>query len=530
MTRRFTIDHGSASICASLIAVVGGRWRLLAAAAVPAGADVEALLAHLVGQVVRADARLGGELLGGEGPDGWRRWERLEVRTLPARRIAIVAPTERRLALLEDAVARSGWTIMARVAPDRTDALEATALLGDRRLDAVALGAGEPLAADERAVLPDLAALVAAVAGRREGLRCILAGGASDEVTRFPADRVVLGPAPETAADSAEQLAALLVAIGGDEAGSRAAFGRGVGSLAEVLDRRVEAVEVGHTGGAWYRAEPPRLDGFALAEAALVPHGAPEDDAPLDAILAWSPSRADRATQRDRLRDLRIAPWREAAGEGAVLRMTAVRAALARLEAARRRFSGVAAASLSAPDLLVASGGAFAVAPAPVVALALADTIRRPGMTQLALDHARLLAPLGSVEDEGERRRLLFDLADDLLAPLGSVLVVQGVRPGRDPGRLRVTSEGASAEQPLTPGTVGLVDLPPGAPAVVELALREGASAGARGRRIAFETVGGLGGLLLDTRDVPLRLPERAERRREQLEAWQRAFWQEGEA
>ena len=42
-----------------------------------------------------------------------------------------------------------------------------------------------------------------------------------------------------------------------------------------------------------------------------------------------------------------------------------------------------------------------------------------------------------------------------------------------------------------------------------------------RGRHFAVDVSGGLAGLLIDLRDVPLRLPERAERRRELLGAWQ---------
>jgi hypothetical protein len=36
---------------------------------------------------------------------------------------------------------------------------------------------------------------------------------------------------------------------------------------------------------------------------------------------------------------------------------------------------------------------------------------------------------------------------------------------------------------------------------------------------------GGLGGLLVDLRDVPLRLPDRLDRRRELLDAWQESLW-----
>jgi hypothetical protein len=69
------------------------------------------------------------------------------------------------------------------------------------------------------------------------------------------------------------------------------------------------------------------------------------------------------------------------------------------------------------PDLLVVAGGAWAVAPGAAVGLAVADTVRRPGASQLALDHARLLGPLGTVADDGLRLAMIADLADDMLAP-----------------------------------------------------------------------------------------------------------------
>ena len=46
---------------------------------------------------------------------------------------------------------------------------------------------------------------------------------------------------------------------------------------------------------------------------------------------------------------------------------------------------------------------------------------------------------------------------------------------------------------------------------------------GGRGRHFAIDVTGGLGGLLVDLRDVPLRLPDRADLRIELLEAWQAA-------
>ena len=60
-----------------------------------------------------------------------------------------------------------------------------------------------------------------------------------------------------------------------------------------------------------------------------------------------------------------------------------------------------------------------------------------------------------------------------------------------------------------------------------ELEFRDGVVLGGRGRRFALEVGGGLGGLLVDLRDVPLQLPESPDRRREALAGWQQAAWPE---
>jgi hypothetical protein len=200
--------------------------------------------------------------------------------------------------------------------------------------------------------------------------------------------------------------------------------------------------------------------------------------------------------------------------------MAAARAALGRLMASTAHLEAP-----EAPDLVVASGGAWATAPGPAVMLALADVVRRPAASQYAYDHARLLGPIGMIDDEDDRRRMLADLADDLLEPLGSVIVVAGVHGARSVGRLAVRAGAGSTELELVPGGLQLVDLPPGQVATAELSFRDPVVIGARGRRFAVEVGGGLGGLLVDLRDVPLRLPERSERRRELLAAWQAALW-----
>jgi hypothetical protein len=254
-----------------------------------------------------------------------------------------------------------------------------------------------------------------------------------------------------------------------------------------------------------------------VAEAGLVPEVI--DDQVVDGVLGWSTLPIDRHRIRDRLAELKLAPWAEMHGDGAPLRLAAARAALARLVAR------TADLDRPVPDLVVAAGGVWSIAPGAAVGLALADVMRRPGACQLALDHARLLGPLGTIPDDAARRTLVADLLDDLLAPLGSVVIPAGLRAGRSAGSLEVHALAGTTELELVPGGLELVDLPPGESATAEFRFRDTVVLGSRGRRFVVDVGGGLGGLLVDLRDVPLHLPDRPERRRELLDAWQRALW-----
>lgn len=513
-------DLGTATTAVSLVGNVDGRWRLLGGLALPAAIDRDAILRLLTGRIAEADPALGARL----GPTS--DLPRLTARTAAPPVLAVVAATRRSLGPLAAAGERAGWRVRAASA-DASGPLALTALLLRRDVAAVLAGAGDPAGADERSALPDLGALVAAAVGRRPNVPMVLAGAMADQAARFEdADRpgaLLLAPAAWRGEPPGSALAALLGELRARPDDGRRAIVRAIGSLARVLDRTVEVVEVGADGGLRAVARPvvgrpPEVRAAVVADAALVP---PEiEDDLVDAVLAWSTVASDRQRLRDQLRDLRASPWSEAHGEGALLRAAAARAALGRLVAATPELS-----ALPAPDLLVAAGGAWTVAPGPAVALALADIVRRPGACALALDGARLLGPLGTIDDDGERDRVVADLADDLLTPLGTVVTPAISRGGRTAGTLTVRTDDGETALELVPGGIELVDLPPGARARAEFAFREMVVLGTRGRRFAVDVGGGLGGLLVDLRGVPLHLPERPERRRELLDAWQRALW-----
>jgi hypothetical protein len=247
------------------------------------------------------------------------------------------------------------------------------------------------------------------------------------------------------------------------------------------------------------------------------------DDAHLDRILAWSTLGLDRHRFRDRVLELRAWPWTGASGDGVRLRLSAARAAMSRLVQLTPDLDAAAA-----PDLVVLAGGAFAAAAPGAILLAVADVVRRPAAFQVAWDHARLLGPLGTIEDPAERDRLVADLAGDLLVPLGSVIMPAGLPTGRRPGTVVVAGPQGRTELDLVPGELQRLDLPAGGHASVLIDGRNALQLGSRGRRFAVEVAGGLGGLLVDLRDVPLRLPDRRDARREILLRWQEAAWPGG--
>lgn len=517
---RLALDLGAATSSVALIGPLDERRRLLGSVVTPSGVDEEVLVA-LVGERVRAADPALADRLGLDGTTVGTA-PRLVARSAPPPLLAVLATTALERAALERVADVAGWrTNGASLDQDGPIGLTRVAL--EAGVAAVA-AAGEPATSrEETAALVELAAVVAGIATRPAGPPVILVGElARDDLTRLAVtdDGPVYAPGLETGSPAGSDLTRLLDRLDPTRPTPRRAALAAVLDLAVVLDRRIELVDIGHGGGLRAVVGPAGLE----ASAAVVPSAglapAELDDDGVDAVLAWSTVALDRHRMRDRLRELRDNPWVEAHGDGARLRLAAVRAAATRLVRVTPWLD-----ALPGPDLVLVAGGAWAAAPGPAIALAIADVIRRPGASQLAYDHARLLGPLGSEPDPVERRALVGELADDLLAPLGSVIVPQGFRAGRSAGRLTVRGSAGETELELVPGGLQLVDLPPGEVATAELRFRDPVGLGARGRRLSVEVGGGLGGLLVDLRDVPLRLPDRSERRRAMLAAWQDAFW-----
>jgi hypothetical protein len=527
------IDAGSATTSVSLLGKPGTRWRLLGSISAPAGTDPDVLAEILATRLVAADLALADHV--GVTPPSVADLPRLEATSRPPETLAVLGASRRAVGLLEAVAARTPWRVRA-ASPESHDPREMTELALRPDVSAVLVGAGDPPGPDERGWLDDLAGLVGAVARRRPELRVVLAGPVAARsgwaegfggTIESAGERVSQAPALGLRSGPDEPLREILERLLPDATDTRHTAVRSVLSLADALDRRVELLEVGLDGGLRAIATPGIADqgpvavAVRTAQAALVPFDV--NDAAVDAVLAWTTGSLDRHRMGDRLLDLRAQPWADASGDGARLRLAAARAALSRLVA-----SSPDIGALASPDLTIVAGGAFAVAPARAVALAIADTVRRPGATQLAIDHARLLGPIGAIDDPDERRELLADLADDLLAPVGSLLVVGSVPASRRnaarAGRLTLDGD-RHGRHDLAAGEVSFIELAPGDRALATLEFRDAVRVGHRARRVAVPVSGGVAGLAVDLRDVPLRLPERRDRRRAALAAWGELAW-----
>ena len=520
-----TIDRGTATNAVALVARVAGTWRLLGSTSAATSVAPAALVERLRRRLAEAEPELAGQLdlaQPGAGAD----LPRVACSTSRPPEIAVLTATRRIAEPLAAIAATAGGRVRTLVL-DGAEILPVVTALADPRVTTVVAATSDPPGADERTLIPDLAAVIATATDRRPDLVTVLAGGLATPGSRLEAllgeraSSMVLGPSPLV--DGGAPLHALLDSLRGGTDDGRRALAAATGTLAEVLRRRVELVEIGQAGAtravaSWRADAVSRARWGSVPAAALLPPSF--TDAHLDAVAGWLTTPVDRLRVRDRLRELALVPWGDATGDGALLRLAAARAALARLVAATP--------SLDAgpgPDVLVAAGGAWAVAPAPAVALALADVVRRPGVRAQGWDHARLLAPLGTIEDDDERRSVMADLRDELLVPLGSVVMPGGLRAGRVAGSLSVGRPEGPVDLELAPGGIERVDLSPGERAVVELRFRDTVDLGVRVRHVAVEVAGGLGGLLVDLRDIPLRLPDRPEPRRERLATWQSAAW-----
>jgi hypothetical protein len=527
------IDVGSAWTKASVIARSRGRWRIAANAAQPTSWDIAEMWRALAQRLATgADRRLHDRLeaLIADAP-------RIECHT-PRRpaRLAIAAVSRDISGLAARRVAESAGWVVAEVATMDDDRSLAgrLAALQSAGVDGWLLAGGFDDARSEQAI--EMAALV--VAARGGGPTPVIWAGSSqlaDDVTGLfepGAVSVVANPRPRPEQPAPgplrRHLEALLQEIvepGGSIHLAPISFRRAITALARASSLRILGVDVGARYANWVLSEP---DGSAesrifasggLSSPSLTGPGGPAR------LTRGIPHAIDELAVADALQNLRARPGTlpQTEDELAVTHGS-VRALLGQM-AADEGGGGV--------DLVIGSGRTLSSTPNPgQAAQLLLDGLRPLGVTQLAIDPAGALSPLGSLDDV-EIGEGIATVRDDLIVPLGAAVVCRGGRSGQVAMRVSVHRTGWPVIGPIEvrSGSVQIVPLGRGQSAELEIELENDASLGtARRTRHARSAVqGGSVGLILDARDVPMVVPRRSDDRRSVLAAWRDVFGREAQ-
>jgi hypothetical protein len=526
------VDAGSAWTKAAVVGRARGRWRIVAHGAQPTAwgeAELRASIAARLGNA--ADRRLGERL-----PELLAAAPRIACHT-PRRagRIGLAAVSaELSGSAARHAAESAGWLVVEEATADDGRSLgERLAALQAADVDAWLLTGGFEDGRADQAL--EMAGLVAAARGA-SGAPVVWAGSTSlgDEVSLLFEEGAVsrvANPRPSAGREDAtplrhalEEMLQRIVEPAGVRQLSPVSFRRAVAELARSTLRRVVGVDLGARYLTWVTADESGAaesrvfaDG-GLAAASLVASGVP------GRLARLLPMAIDELAVADAIGNLHARPGTLPQSDDELAIMHAgVRHLLARSQADEGPPSGI--------DLLIGSGRTIAAAPRPAqAAQLLLDGVRPVGVTQLAIDAAGALGPLGALDD-AEIGEGLGALRDDVLVPLGAAVVSRGGRPGQLAMRVTIHRAGWPSVGPieLRSGQVQLFPLGRGHGAELEIELEPGVSLGSprAARRVQATVTGGTVGLILDARDVPLALPRRTEDRRVILSGWRDTFGRE---
>jgi MutL protein len=528
------VDVGTAWTKASVVGRSRGRWRVVAHAAQPTGWGDEALLAALAGRLRGSvDRRVADEIeaLLTTAP-------RIACHT-PARpgRLAVAAVT---VELSGNAARRAaesaGWVVAEMVAADDGRSLpERLTALASTEVDAWLVAGGFDAARPEQAL--EAASIVAAAHGAGHA-PVLWAGSATlaDEVAALFEEGIVTSvpnPCPTAGEENLgplrQELELLLDRLVEAPARHNLApigFRRSVAEIARQEGLRIGGVDLGARYATWVfadgRGETVTAESRVFASGGLGSPSlaTPGSSARLARLLAIP---VDELAVADTLQTMRARPGTLPASDE---ELAVTRAAAQVLLAALAEERGG-----EAIDLLIAAGQTITASPTPMHAMQLLlDGLRPVGVTQIALDTAGTLSPLGSLTDD-ELAEGIGMIRDDLLTPLGTAVVVHGGRVGQTALTARLHRAGwpdPDAVEVRT-GQLAVLPLPRGERADLQLQLGPGVTipAGHRTRSLRVEVTGGAVGVVLDARDAPMTLPRRLADRRAMLAAWRELLLRE---
>jgi uncharacterized protein (TIGR01319 family) len=309
------------------------------------------------------------------------------------------------------------------------------------------------------------------------------------------------------------------------------AFAYSVEYLARLYGINILGIDIGGASATVAAMIDEKLD-LAVRTDLGLSHNAPRllEQVPIESIQRWLPFEMEAAEVSNVLHNkaLRYHTIPQTAEE--VLLEQAVAREILRLAVAdlRTRWSqGVPAASghlLPKFHLIVGAGGVLAHAPNyGQAALVLLDALQPVGVSGLAIDQLRLMAPLGAaamanatLASQVMEKDALLNLAT-VVAPLGTARA----------GDLALTfkmeyQDGRLLQVEVPYGSLEVIPLPAGQTADLELrpTRRFDVGLGTRGQAGMTKVEGGILGIIIDARGRPLPMAEDPEEQREKTQHW----------
>lgn len=309
------------------------------------------------------------------------------------------------------------------------------------------------------------------------------------------------------------------------------AFGYSVEYLARLYGINVLGVDVGGASGTVATMVEEQLDlivrsdlGLSYNAARLLEH------VPAESILRWLPFEMESAELSNVLHNkalrYRTIPQtrQELLVEQAVAREI-IRLTVADLQA---RWSQRAPSAkdhlLPKFHLIVGAGGVLAQAPNyGQAALILLDALQPVGVSGLAVDQVRLMAPLGAAAMANPLAASQV-MEQDALLNLGTVVAPVGTaREGDVALVLKIDyPDGRSLEVEVAYGSLEIIPLPPGQTVDMELrpTRRFDVGLGTKGQAGTTKVEGSILGIIIDARGRPLPIAADPEKQREKMQRW----------
>ncbi len=309
------------------------------------------------------------------------------------------------------------------------------------------------------------------------------------------------------------------------------AFAHSVEYLARLYGINVLGVDIGGASATMAAMVEEQLDltirsdlGLSYNAARLLEH------VPVESILRWLPFEMEAAELSNVLHNkalrYRTIPQtrQELLMEQAVAREI-IRLTVANLQARwSQRSPSTHDRLLPKFHLIVGTGGVLAHAPNyGQVALVLLDALQPVGVSGLAVDQVRLLAPLGAAALVNPAAASQV-IEKDALLNLGTVVAPIGTaREGDVALVLKIEyRDGRSLEVEVAYGSLEIIPLPPGQTVDMELrpTRRFDVGLGTKGQAGTTKVEGSILGIIIDARGRPLPIAEDPEKQREKVQRW----------